>query len=159
MRDGQVTRTESGLRITFERELAHPPDAVWDALVDPEQRAVWFFAGTLEPWSGGEVALIDSGPGVRGRVSRAEAPRLLEFTWQSEDAPHSTVRFELERREGGCRLLFSHEVDADAHPDNLLPGWHCILEDLPRHLDGLRPDPDPERWRVHHRRYSTGSPT
>lgn len=152
--DGTITKTADGLSLLFERRLEHPVEEVWDALVDPRRRALWFFAGTLEPRIDGVVDLVDSGPGVTGRVIRAEAPQLLEMTWSSEDAPKSTVRFELTEDGGGCRLVFVHEVDRSARPGRLLPGWHCIFDDLAAVLDDTDGDDDPGRFGRHLARYA-----
>jgi uncharacterized protein YndB with AHSA1/START domain len=134
--DGTIRSVDGGYELRFERRLTHPVEVVWEALVDPEQRAAWFFAGTLEPHIGGRVDLTDSEHGIVGTVTEADPPHLLAFTWSSHDAPTSTVRFELADDAGsGCILTFSHTAASDARPEYLLPGWHCIFDDLPKYLD------------------------
>lgn len=131
MNDGIMTRTPNGTALVFTRELAHPAERVWEVLTRPDERAAWFFAGTLELAVGGVVDLTDSAHGITGTVTAVEAGRLLEFTWSSKDAPRSTVRFELEDGIDSCRLTFTHEIDETCNPENLMTGWHSIFEDLP----------------------------
>ena len=151
--DGTINHTVDGYELRFERSLNHPVDIVWAAITEPERRAAWFFSGTIELIEGGAVDLQDSAHGITGVVTAIEAPTLLEFTWSSLDAPTSTVRFELEGSEAGCVLRFTHTVDRTAHPENLMPGWHCIFEDLPLHLEGNPVANVPGRFQAHKERY------
>jgi uncharacterized protein YndB with AHSA1/START domain len=151
--DGILTHTLTGRALTFTRDLDHSADRVWQALADPAERAVWFFAGTLELEVGGTVDLHDSEHGITGTVTAIEPARLLEFTWSSFDAPTSTARFELEHRPTGCRLTFTHEIDDTCRPENLMPGWHCIFEDLSYVLGGQPLPSNPGRFRAHRNRY------
>lgn len=158
-RDGTIEPTADGYALRFVRHLEHPVSVVWDALSDPAARATWFFPGRLEPTPGGVVELTDSAHGIRGRVLAAEPERLLEFTWNSADAPGETVvRFELATAPDGCVLTFTHRVDTNANPDRLAAGWHTLLDALSRYLarhettsgDVLSADPT---WTDHFARY------
>lgn len=135
--DGTIERTADGYVLRFVRHLAHPLPTVWAALTDPGARAAWFFPGRLDPSPGGTVDLSDSAHGIRGRVLAVEPSRLLEFSWESKDAPGETVvRFELAPSPGGCTLTFSHTVGTNANPDRLAAGWHSLLDAMPRYLAG-----------------------
>ena len=148
MDDGTtITRTEGGgYLLQFKRRLEREVERVWAAILDPEQRAVWFFGGRLDPVVGGVVQLQDSGHGITGEVVEIEPPRLLELTWRSIDSPIGVVRFELHEDGPTTVLRFSHIVDATAHAENLLPGWHCIFDDLPLFLAGQAVDEVPGRF-------------
>ena len=68
------------------RELEHPPAKVWQALTEPEHLREWapFDADrTLD--TAGPVTLSTVGTPTlqvtETRVTRAEAPRVLEFSW------------------------------------------------------------------------------
>jgi uncharacterized protein YndB with AHSA1/START domain len=69
------------------RDLRHPLQRVWDALVDPAQLREWapFEADGTLGVAGATVRLTTVGaPGVPASettVLRAEAPRVLEYTW------------------------------------------------------------------------------
>lgn len=143
---GTITSDGTTQTITFERILAHPRNRVWAALTDPEQRAVWFFAGSLPLVSGDPVELVDSGEGVTGEVVRVVEGEVLELTWRSEDAADSVVRFELFDAAGGSRLALTHTIRT-GNPENLMPGWHrIVVDDLPEFLETGSASPKPGRW-------------
>jgi uncharacterized protein YndB with AHSA1/START domain len=158
-KDGTIESTADGYVLRFVRQLAHPVHTVWAALTDPDARSEWFFLGRLDLVAGGVVELTDSANGIRGRTLAVDPPWLLEFTWDSLDAPgEALVRFELMSTPQGCTLTFTHTVSASANPDRLAAGWHMLLDALPRHLDGLATtsgavhDAD-SGWATHYSRY------
>jgi uncharacterized protein YndB with AHSA1/START domain len=135
-------RLERGLR--FERRLAHPPERVWRALVDPAELARWLAervemdaregGAVLFRWSDTEVA--------RGTIRRFVPPELLEYTWREDDAA-SVVRFELRPDGAGTLLILTHrEIDSLA---GLGAGWHAHLDILEGVLDGRSVEWQ-ERW-------------
>ena len=68
------------------RDLRHPPELVWQALTDPAELSEWApFDADRNLGSAGPVKLTTVGaptPQVSETpVKRAEAPRLLEFSW------------------------------------------------------------------------------
>src|SRR4249920_2379823 len=69
------------------RELRHSPTKVWQALIDPAQLREWapFDADGSLGKAGATVKLTTVGtpkPHVtETRVTRADAPRLLEYNW------------------------------------------------------------------------------
>src|SRR3954453_14991666 len=87
------------------RELRHPPEKVWQALTDPAHLREWapFDADGSLGTRGKTVQLTMVGaptPQVfETRVTRADAPRLLEYNWGGFD-----MRWELEPFGGGTRL-------------------------------------------------------
>src|SRR5690349_9578036 len=86
------------------RELRHPPAKVWQALTDPNQLREWapYDADRSLGTTGTTVKLTTVGApkphAVETKVTRADAPRVLEFNWGGGD-----VRWELEAVSGGTR--------------------------------------------------------
>jgi uncharacterized protein YndB with AHSA1/START domain len=93
------------------RELRHPPALVWQALTDPAQLSEWApFDADRNLAAVGAVKLSTVGtptPQVsETTVKRAEAPRLLEYSWGGSD-----LRWELETLGSGTRLTLWHNID------------------------------------------------
>ena len=58
----------------FERVIAHPPDAVWEALTSSPSLDRWFMTASLEPRVGGEAS-FDAGEGsTTGTVTAWDPP-------------------------------------------------------------------------------------
>ena len=111
------------------RDLSHPPAKVWLALTDPAQLREWapFDAdGSLA--SAGPVKLTTVGaptPMVsESTVHRADAPRLLEYSWGGND-----LRWELEPLGEGTRLTLWHNIDRGFIAWGAA-GWHICLDVL-----------------------------
>src|SRR4051812_24704407 len=90
--------------LVVERELRHPPAMVWEALTDPAHLAEWApFDADRNLAAVGPVTLSTVGaptPQIsETTVKRAEAPRLLEYSWGGGE-----LRWELEPRGSGTRL-------------------------------------------------------
>lgn len=115
------------------RELRHPPEMVWEALTDPAQLAEWApFDADRNLGAVGTAKLSTVGaptPQVAEIVvKRAEAPRLLEYTWGGD------LRWELERRaDGGTRLTLWHAIDHRFIAWGAA-GWHICFDVLDRLL-------------------------
>src|ERR1051325_2273405 len=82
--------------LVLERELRHPPARVWQALTDPSHLSEWApFDADRKLGALGPAQLSTGGaPPPQGSpttVKRAEAPRLLEYSWGGGD-----LRWELE---------------------------------------------------------------
>jgi uncharacterized protein YndB with AHSA1/START domain len=115
------------------RELRHPPAKVWQALTDPAHLSEWApFDADRNLATVGPVKLSLAGtptPQVfETAVKRAEAPRLLEYTWGGGD-----LRWELEPRGGGTRLTLWHNIDRRFISWGIA-GWHICLDVLDRLL-------------------------
>ena len=64
-------------------------------------------------------------------VTRADAPRLLEFSWGGQD-----IRWQLEALSaGGTRLTLWHNIDR-RYISMGAAGWHICFDVLARRLDG-----------------------
>ncbi len=117
------------------RDLRHPPGMVWRALTDPAQLAEWApFDADRTLATVGPVKLTTVGaptPQVsETRVTRAEAPRLLAYTWGDTD-----LRWELEPLGSGTRLTLWHGIDRGFISWGAA-GWHVCLDVLERSLAG-----------------------
>jgi len=118
------------------KNLRHSPEKVWQALTDPAQLREWapFDADGSLSAPGNTVKLTTVGaPGPRITetiVTRAEAPRLLEYTWGDFD-----MRWELEAVGGGTRLTLWTNIDRRFMAMGAA-GWHICFDVLDRLLDG-----------------------
>jgi len=109
------------------RTLPGPIERVWEYLTDSEKRARWFGGGVLEQKAGGKVEfnmvhknlapketppakyaqVQDPGVTFEGRVLRCEPPRLLAYTFGSDD---SEVTFELTPQGKQVLLVLTHRT-------------------------------------------------
>jgi uncharacterized protein YndB with AHSA1/START domain len=124
--------------LVFVRDLRHPPERVWTALTDPEQLRAWspYTAdrslarpgdATLTMFAGAD----EEGDRLPATVSRAEPPRVLEYTLGSD-----LLRWQLEPHGEGTRLTLSHTVAGDDWVPKVAAGWHLCLDVAERLLDG-----------------------
>jgi uncharacterized protein YndB with AHSA1/START domain len=92
------------------RELRHPPEKVWQALTDTAHLREWapFEADGSLGTVGTAVKLTGVGTltSLETRVTRADAPKVLEYDWGGND-----VRWELEAFGGGTRLTPWTNID------------------------------------------------
>ncbi len=118
------------------RELLHPPEKVWQALTDPAHLREWapFEADRSLGTVGATVKLTTVGvptPQVsETRVTRADPPELLEYSWGGND-----VRWRLEAAGGGTRLTLWHNIERRFISMGAA-GWHICLDVLDRFLRG-----------------------
>jgi uncharacterized protein YndB with AHSA1/START domain len=132
----QVRKDGDQWTLILVRELRHSPETVWQALTDPAQLREWapFDADTSLGTAGSTVNLTWTGTGrqTAATVTRAEAPRLLEF---------GDMRWELEPlagagRDGGARLTLWHRIDRRFVSWGAA-GWHICFDVLERLLGGV----------------------
>jgi uncharacterized protein YndB with AHSA1/START domain len=118
------------------RELRHAPEKVWRALTDPAQLREWapFDADGSLATVGGTVKLTTVGaptPHVtETRVTRADAPKALEYNWGGFD-----MRWELEAHGGGTRLTLWTNIDR-RYMAMGAAGWHICFDVLDHLLAG-----------------------
>ena len=117
------------------RELRHPPAKVWTALTDPEHLREWApFDSDRNLGTVGPAKLSTVGaptPHVtETRVTRADAPRSLEFNWGGGD-----IRWELEPLGGGTRLTLWANINR-GYISMGAAGWHIAFDVLDRLLAG-----------------------
>lgn len=122
--------------LVLTRELRHPPEKVWKALTEPAHLREWspFDADASLATAGATVRLTTVGAPTpmisETTVSRADAPRLLVFSWGGGD-----LRWELEPSGGGTRLTLWHNIDRRFIAMGAA-GWHVCFDVMDRFLAG-----------------------
>ena len=128
----QVRKDGEKWTLILVRELRHPPEKVWQALIDPAQLREWapFDADRSLGTVGSTVKLTTVGaptPQVsEATVTRADAPKVLEY---------NDTRWELEAFAGGTRLTLWHNIDRRFIAWGAA-GWHICFDVLERLLAG-----------------------
>ena len=117
------------------RELRHPPAKVWEALTEPAHLREWApFDADRSLAAAGPAKLTTVGapaPQVTDTtVHRAEAPKLLEYSWGGQD-----LRWQLEPLGTGTRLTLWHNIDRRFIAMGAA-GWHVCFDVLERFLAG-----------------------
>jgi uncharacterized protein YndB with AHSA1/START domain len=118
------------------KNLRHPPEKVWQALTDPEHLREWapFDADRNLGTVGTKVKLTTVGaPKLRvseTTVTRADAPKLLEYKWGDFD-----TRWELEAVGSGTRLTLWTTIGRPFIAMGAA-GWHICFDVLDHLLGG-----------------------
>jgi uncharacterized protein YndB with AHSA1/START domain len=133
----EVHRTEGAQwGLVLVRELRHSPEKVWQALTDPAHLRNWapFDADGNLGRAGASVKLTTVGAPKtmvsETTVTKAEAPRVLEYTWGGND-----MRWELEPVDGGTRMTLWTSIDR-RYIAMGAAGWHVCFDVLDRLLGG-----------------------
>ncbi len=152
MADGTLEPVGDRWRLRFRRDLAHPPERVWQAITDPSELAAWFPQQVSGEWRvGSQVSFGDDAHGsFTGEVLRCEPPRLLEYTWGPD-----VLRFELEPSRAGCTLTLVDTFREQGKAARDAAGWHVCLDSLAAALDGAELDDSRSRWSAVHPGYVT----
>src|SRR6185436_4167882 len=135
-RGAQVRKDGEQWTLILVRELRQSPEKVWQALTDPVQLREWapFDADGSLGTVGSTVKLTTVGaPGphvTETTVTRADAPRMLEYTWGGQD-----IRWELDPIDGGTRLTLWHNIDR-RYIAMGAAGWHICFDVLDHFLGG-----------------------
>ena len=136
MRSADVRKDGEKWTLVLVRDLTHPPAAVWKALTDPQHLREWApFDADRNLGTVGTAKLSTAGapaPHVsETRVKRADAPKVLEFSWGEQD-----IRWELEPLEGGgTQLTLWHNIDRRFIAMGAA-GWHICFDVLEQFLAG-----------------------
>jgi uncharacterized protein YndB with AHSA1/START domain len=132
--------------LRFERWLDHSPEKVWRAITDKKEVPHWFPAeihGARE--EGARLRFVfpnDEGPPTEGRMLVFDPPGTTEFDWNRD-----ILRFELEGRDGGTFLVFTHTFADVAKSARDASGWTVCLDALEKRLDGEQVEQfTPERF-------------
>ena len=132
----QIRKDGENWTLIVVRELNHPPEKVWQALTDPAHLREWapFDADRSLAMAGARVKLHTVGaptPHItETTVTRADAPKLLEYNWGGAD-----IRWELEAIRDGTRLTLWHNIDRRFISMGAA-GWHIAFDVLDRLLSG-----------------------
>lgn len=118
------------------RELRHSPQTVWQALTDPAELREWapFDADGSLATAGARVTLTTvkaPTPNVSETiVTRAIAPKVLEYNWGGND-----MRWQLDAFGSGTRLTLWTSIDRRFIAMGAA-GWHVCFDVLDRRLSG-----------------------
>jgi uncharacterized protein YndB with AHSA1/START domain len=131
----QIRKNGEQWTLVLVRVLRHPPATVWQALTDPAQLREWApFDADRSLAAVGPVKLSTVGTPTtqisETRVTRADAPTLLEYRWGDND-----MRWQLEPLGGGTRLTLWHNIDRGFISMGAA-GWHICFDVLERLLAG-----------------------
>jgi uncharacterized protein YndB with AHSA1/START domain len=132
----EIQKVGDNWTLVIVRDLRHAPERVWQALTDPAQLREWapFDADGSLGTAGANVKLTNVGapkrPVTETTVTRADAPRLLEYTWGDID-----LRWELEAQGQGTRMTLWTKIDR-RYIAMGAAGWHICFDVLDRLLDG-----------------------
>ena len=135
-RGAQVRTDGEKWTLILVRELQHSPEIVWQALTDPSQLREWapFDADASLGTAGARVKLTTVGAPTlhvtETTVTRADAPRLLEYNWGGSD-----MRWELEAAGGGTRLTLWTSIGR-RYIAMGAAGWHVCFDVLEGLLAG-----------------------
>ena len=135
---GTYEEIENRPALRFERRIAHPIDAVWRAVTEPDELLHWFPAAvTVDLRPGGRMRFTfpgDAFPPSDGEVTTCEPPRRFAFDWGDEH-----MSFELEPIAEGTLLRFTHVLTARDQAARDAAGWHICLARLEERLGGGAP--------------------
>ncbi len=132
----QVRKDGEQWTLILIRELRHSPERVWQALTDPAHLREWapFEADGSLGTVGTTVKLTTVGarrPHVsETRVTRADAPKVLEYNWGDHD-----MRWELAALGDGTRLTLWTNIGRRFISMGAA-GWHICFDVLDHLLSG-----------------------
>src|SRR5690348_1350326 len=143
---GLKQELEAAMEKIYEIYIRTTPQALWDAITDPEIRAKYNFgAGAKSDWTPG--ARIEMGSPKAdgllgdGEVLEVDPPRRLVHTMRAlwgEDVKSegfSRVTWEIEPVGDSCRLILTHDQLREGANDQLYGGWPMILSGLKTWLE------------------------
>ncbi len=137
---GAQVRKDRGLKgeekwtLILVRELRHSPEKVWQALTDPAHLREWApFDADGNLGTVGTTVKLTTVRAPKAQISettvtRADAPKVLEYNWGDKD-----IRWELEAFGGGTRLTLWHNIDRRFISWGAA-GWHICFDVLERLL-------------------------
>jgi uncharacterized protein YndB with AHSA1/START domain len=134
--DAKLEKEGERFRLVYVRELRHPPEKVWRALTAPAELREWApFDADRDLGKTGTAKLnMVGGPTPEiseSRVSVADPPRLLEYTWEKD-----VLRWELAPTATGTRLTLRHTLADESFVPKITAGWHICLDVMEHALDG-----------------------
>lgn len=142
---GAVSFQGKHATLTFRTRLAHPPEAVWDAITDPKQLSLWYMTrAAIDGRKGGSID-FRTGAGqlhATGRILAWEPPHLFEYEWKVKPRPempegeNTIVRWELRREGSETVLTLTHRNLSRTKALGAAPFTHAVLERLAAQLDG-----------------------
>ena len=131
--------------VSVSRRIAAPPEAVFDAWLDPRGVGAWLFATPggimekveIEARVGGRFRIDERRgrelAGHHGEYLELDRPHRLVFDfWTSFSAERTRITVEIAPVEGGSRLTVTHEGVWADWEEQTRQGWTMIVEGLER---------------------------
>lgn len=125
------------------------PEKLWQALTDGEFTKQYYFTCAIEStWQVGApytMVDIEGNVALMGTVLEIDPPRRLVTTfrskWQEDDAPDTTVIYEIEQVGTACKLTLTHQdlIPGNALHESFKGGWAQILSGLKTLLETGQP--------------------
>lgn len=135
--------------VRVSRRFAHPPEAVFDAWLDPALAGKFLFATPtgvmkaveIDSRVGGRFNIVETRDGQDaphvGEYLEIDRPWRLVFTFGDEVAfSATTVTVEITATADGCELTLTHVGVLETWVAQTNAGWTGILETLDRALSG-----------------------
>jgi uncharacterized protein YndB with AHSA1/START domain len=129
VRKDRVQKDDDKWTLILVRELRHPPEKVWQALTDPAHLREWapfVTDGSLGAVGTVKLTWVGTSTTVETRVTRADAPKVLEYT---------DIRWELEPLGSGTRLTLWHNISRRFIAWGAA-GWHIAFDVMDQLLSG-----------------------
>lgn len=140
-----TTETKQTVRVS--RKFAHPPEAVFDAWLNPALAGKFLFATPtgimkiveIDAQVGGRFNIVETRDGEDaahvGEYLEIDRPRRLVFSFGDDIAfDATTVTVEIVATPQGCELTLTHEGVLEQWVAQTNTGWSGILEGLDKAL-------------------------
>jgi Uncharacterized conserved protein len=143
--------TEKGHVARYERDLKHSAEQAWAWLTDNGKLAQWFAELSSHDLREGGTMRFDMGDGTfeEMKITDFSEGSVLEYEW-GEDS----VRFEIEPRPDGCRLVLIETIRRITdHTPKDLAGWHVCLDAVEALMNGGEFLSREDEWKTRYEQY------
>ncbi|UCI22933.1 SRPBCC family protein (plasmid) [Mesorhizobium sp. B2-1-8] len=136
---GQIRHVGDGFEARLDRHIGHDRNVIWHMLTAPRALAQWLAPGSIELRAGGVVHIdfAESGRTIKSTVLQLDPPRLLEYSWSSDDETMRPLRWELNATADGTHLLMVLRLPKGEDIAKACAGFDAHLEMLAAALEGV----------------------